>query len=113
MDRLEIRTKLASMGITSVECHYSGGGDSGAVDDITYRKIDGLTTTFENDVLQEAIQDLFWEAANTRAGSGWYNNDGGAGTIEWQVPTDDVNHQHAEYYTATNDYEYDEWPDAS
>lgn len=115
--------KLDDMGVRYVIATYTGGGDSGQIDDyyvyyhehisrdedeidIVYDKFsnwrnDKITCTSE---IPESIKDYFYELLDCV--EDWYNNDGGHGTVILNVTTGKskvFNHIHI---TTTESYEH-------
>lgn len=94
---------LRAAGCTCVEVEYDGYGDSGNVESVTF--------TPENLALPEALQDQVsnfgWQFAYSRH-PGFENNDGGFGTLTWDVAQDSISLTHNDRYTA---YETTEWED--
>ena len=113
--------RLADMGITGIKIHYDGGGDSGAIEDISYttelcalpedvddklsaygepslisldRKAYEMLENFANDVLLNNLED-------------WWNNDGGFGDLCICIPSGQYSiYNHIRYYD-TEDYMHD------
>ena len=116
MDRLQLRSKLALLGVHRVECEYSGGGDSGAVDAIKYFNAADEEVQFENDEMKRTLEELFWDLTTEREG-GWYNSDGvhegGSGNMRWHIPTDELRHHHMNHVLTAYPEDYEGWPDAS
>ena len=58
----------------------------------------------EDVALQEAVQDYAIDRVNSLHG-GWENNDGGEGTVTFDVPGGTVQVDHGQHYTRTEWYE--------
>ena len=114
--------KLADLGVTGIKIFYSGGGDSGDIDDIVY------TTTKEaafnnimnlpshgEDVLY--LQNLNDELANKikyfanekilNELEDWWNNDGGYGVMLIKIPSGQYEISNTIYVTDTEEFEHD------
>jgi len=101
-DMTGLLLKLADLGITGIKIFYSGGGDSGAIDDIVYttkeiedlddinylenfgdnvfvlKDLDsGLNADIENFAEEKILSDI----------EDWWNNDGGYGVMLIAVPS--------------------------
>ena len=114
--------KLADLGVTGIKIFYSGGGDSGDIDDIVY------TTTKEaafnnimnlpshgEDVLY--LQNLNDELANKikyfanekilNELEDWWNNDGGYGVMLIKIPSGQYEINNTIYVTDTEEFQHD------
>ena len=77
---------LQDNGIKQIVVNYSGGGDSGGIDEISFRDNKGDDMTFYcDDSVKSFIEDLAYSQLNCI--EDWYNNDGGWGQILIKVPT--------------------------
>ena len=77
----ELLELLKAKGIVSFTATYSGGGDSGSCDDISFQDANGDSSDGE-------VRSALAEFAETAAGTvslDWYNNEGGGGTLEWSA----------------------------
>lgn len=83
---------LFADGETEVIVAYSGGGDSGDVD--------------ENNTDDPEVADFLMHFVNNTH-SGWENNDGGSGEIFWDLRSDTIKLEHSEYFTDSRDYKYE------
>lgn len=85
--RIQLLTEALFMdGETKVELTYEGSGDSGGVEECNS----------EN----PHVQDLLMTFLSSVEG-GWENNDGGRGTITWDLRVDTVMIDHSEYVMET------------
>ena len=111
--------KLADLGVTGIKIFYSGGGDSGALDDIVYttkeiEDIDDINylENFGNEViflkdLDSALnQDIenFAEEKILSDIEDWWNNDGGYGVMLISVPSGNYKIDNTIYITNTEEY---------
>ena len=74
---------LKDVNIDKIVIHYSGGGDSGAIDDINFtdkddNEIDGWDRIDEQDVIKDAIEAFIYPKLDSI--EDWWNNEGGEGT---------------------------------
>lgn len=115
---------LADLGVTGILVIYSGGGDSGAIDDIIYTtdkfdeddeiaidQIDSLDAytphakylcnldqTIHDDLNNFLIDKLLDEVED------WWNNEGGYGRVSILVPSGKYKINNSIYITHTEDY---------
>ena len=114
--------KLADLGVTGIKIFYSGGGDSGALDDIVYttEEIGDLEDinyleNFGNGVL--FLKDLdsalnadienFAEEKILGDIEDWWNNDGGYGVMLIAVPSGNYQINNTIYITNIEEYYHD------
>ena len=120
--------KLADLGVTGINVRYSGGGDSGCIDEISY------TTDILNEDEYIAFDDLFELSAfgidvgkklnDLDSGvysdienfthdkilndiEDWWNNDGGFGTLCILVPSGKYKIQNTLYITNTEEFTHE------
>lgn len=114
--------KLADLDVTGIKIFYSGGGDSGDIDDIVY------TTTkkahfydiinlpnYGEDVfylqnLDAELADKIKDFANEKILNDledWWNNDGGYGTMLIKIPSGKYEIINNIYVTNTEKFEHD------
>ena len=114
--------KLADLGVTGIKIFYSGGGDSGDIDDVVY------TTTKEaafNDImnlstygegilhladLNGELRDQLIDFANEKILNDledWWNNDGGYGVMIIKIPSGKYEIANTIYVTDTEEFEHD------
>jgi hypothetical protein len=114
--------KLANLGVTGIKVHYDGGGDSGAIEDISY-----TTEPCETpDDVDEKVE-IGWGSKNNLADldqeayaaiekfaykilddiEDWWNNEGGFGDLSICVPSGKyMIDNHVRYYQ-TEDYQHE------
>ena len=103
MSRSELLEELRALGIERVEARYSGYGDEGYIDEIDFFPSE------PGKPMRRNIDDFFWEEIIDQSQhSGFYNNDGGYGTITWDIVTNKITMQHNDYYTETQSYDPEE-----
>ena len=68
--------------ITTIEVHYSGGGDDGCIDEINFtnHNEEAVTSIFNKEV-DSAFDDLLYDLLNDNIEWDWINNDGGSGIM--------------------------------
>lgn len=91
--RTELLGSLRALGITEVTAEYEGYGDSGNIEDVTLqpsgiRLLDDLSTRLE---------DFAWSFAYHQH-PGFENNEGGYGTLTWDISADSITLEHADRY---------------
>ena len=114
--------KLADLGVTGIKIFYSGGGDSGDIDDVVYTTI--KEAAFNNimnlsnhgeDVLYLAnldgeLRDDLIDFANEKILNDledWWNNDGGYGVMIIKIPSGEYEIKNTIYVTDTEEFEHD------
>lgn len=87
-ERVELRDLLCTKGVERVEAGYDGYGDSGNVNHVTVSPTD-----VEVKELATRLADFIWAIAYN-LNPGFEIDDGGEGTLTWDIGKDriDVNH---------------------
>mgnify|MGYP001490607308 CR=1 FL=1 len=118
----DLLLKLADLGVTGIKIFYSGGGDSGDIDDIVYTTTKDVTfydimnlPSHGEDVLY--LQNLNDELANKikyfanekilNELEDWWNNDGGYGVMLIKIPSGQYEINNTIYVTDTEEFEHD------
>ena len=120
--------QLADRGVTGIRVHYSGGGDSGAIEDINYTTatldeneedafeyISQLSTYGYNAApnlrdLDNSIYSDIQDFANDKILGDiedWWNNDGGYGVLCILVPSGKYKIENTIYITNTEEYTHE------
>ena len=114
--------KLADLDVTGIKIFYSGGGDSGDIDDIIYTttkeasfdNIMNLTSYGEDllnlQTLDDELSDKIKDFANEKILNhleDWWNNDGGYGTMLIKIPSGKYEINNMIYITDTEEFEHD------
>jgi hypothetical protein len=114
--------KLADAGVTGVKVSYSGGGDSGAIDAISYTAEPCETPEDVEDICDDAytsgsnlsdidsdaykaIEDFAYQRLDDV--EDWWNNDGGFGTLCICIPSGKYIINNHINITNTEDYFHD------
>jgi hypothetical protein len=95
--------KLKDLGITLIEADYQGSGDSGQIENFTYYSNDDVVDDIPNDV-HENIESMFY--GQLEYTEDWYNNEGGYGTINFNLNNLSVKIDESIRYTETKDTQY-------
>ena len=120
-DMTGLLLKLADLGVTGIKIFYSGGGDSGALDDIVYTTeeigdledinylenygegvlyladLDGaLKSDIENFAEEQILNDI----------EDWWNNDGGYGVMLIAIPSGNYKINNTIYITESEEYNH-------
>ena len=113
--------QLADLGVTGIKIFYSGGGDSGDIDDIVYTttkeadfiNIINLTNYGENllnlQTLDDELADKIKDFANEKILNDledWWNNDGGYGVMLIKIPSGQYEISNNIYVTDTEEFEH-------
>jgi hypothetical protein len=114
--------KLANLGVTGIKVHYDGGGDSGAIEGISY-----TTESCETpDDVDEKVE-IGWGSENNLADldqeaykaietfaykilddiEDWWNNEGGFGDLSICVPSGKYMIDNNVRYYETKDYQHE------
>lgn len=118
--------KLADLGVTGIKIIYSGGGDSGAIDDVVYttEKISNDKDNFDQiaDIktwgqnvlyVKDLDSDLcniiesFAEEEILNDVEDWWNDDGGYGVMLIKVPSGEYKIENNVYISNTETYNHD------
>ena len=94
------RRQLLEAGIHSVQVDYDGCGDSGCIENITYRDGQGSAVDLADQlaITEEQLTDLFYDLIQARH-PGWENNDGACGEFQWNLTEDALVHTHNDRFT--------------
>ena len=118
----DLLLKLADLGVTGIKIFYSGGGDSGDIDDVVYTttkeasfdNIMNLTSYGEDllnlQTLDDELSDKIKDFANEKILNDiedWWNNDGGYGTMLIKIPSGKYEINNMIYITDTEEFEHD------
>ena len=91
--RSELLPQLRALRITEVVAEYEGYGDSGNIEDVTVQPA-GIELP---DDLVTKVGDFAWSVAYHHH-PGFENNEGGYGTLTWDVTADSITLDHADRY---------------
>jgi hypothetical protein len=113
---------LYDMGVRKIEVRYSGGGDSGAIDEVIFlNEEEDDITEFVKDKLDaldvelsvDCIENVAYAQILNHHISDWYNNGGGAGNLYIEIPslkaygtTEYYEESEGVYDEETNSWEY-------
>ena len=113
--------QLADLGVTGIKVIYSGGGDSGAIDDIIYtteevtflEDLENLDQYSENVLNLKDLSTSLYSDIEDFAHSklldnieDWWNNEGGYGTILIAIPSGNYTINNNIYITETETYNH-------
>jgi hypothetical protein len=120
-DMTGLLLKLADLGVTGIKIIYSGGGDSGAIDDIIYtteevinlEDLDDLDPYSENVLnLRDLSTSLYSDIEDFATSKlldnieDWWNNEGGYGTVLITIPSGNYKINNNIYFTETETYNH-------
>ncbi len=91
------------MGVTLLEVQYEGYGDSGNVEDVTPTPTE---IKLESEV-NRRVEDFAWDFAYA-LNPGFENNEGGYGSLEWNLETDKITISHSNRYVESDTTEYED-----
>ena len=114
--------KLADLGVTGIKIFYSGGGDSGDIDDIIYTttkeaSFDDINTlsTYGEDLLNlqtldDELSDKIRDFASEKILNDiedWWNNDGGYGVMLIAIPSGKYKIDNTIYITNSHEFNHE------
>ena len=102
---LEFTLTAQKYGVDMIKLNYSGGGDSGQIDDIEYRDSCGKVMIIEDNPLNGYLEDFVNDKVLDDV-EDWYNNSGGYGEVIIDVKTGDITVNNTIYIQDTEDYEH-------
>ena len=120
-DMTGLLLQLADLGVTGIKIIYSGGGDSGAIDEIIYtteevtclEDLDDLDPYSENVLNLRDLSTSFYSNIEDFATSqlldnveDWWNNEGGYGTVLITIPSGNYTINNNIYFTETETYNH-------
>ncbi|WP_288960850.1 DUF6878 family protein [uncultured Sulfitobacter sp.] len=98
--RAALLVQLRALGVTGVTAEYEGYGDSGNVEDITLQP-SGIALPSE---LSSQLNAFAWGFAYQQH-PGFENNEGGYGTLTWDLTHDSIDLDHADRFVeSTHSY---------
>jgi len=100
--RVELLAQLCALGISEVTAEYEGYGDSGNVEDVTVQPSEVQLP----EPLATKVGDFAWSLAYHHH-PGFENNEGGYGTLTWDIAADSITLDHADRYVECS-HSYDE-----
>ena len=118
-DMTGLLLQLADLGVTGIKIIYSGGGDSGAIDDIIYttqevtflEDLDDLDPYSENVLnLRDLSTSLYSDIADFATSKllddieDWWNNEGGYGTVLISIPSGNYKINNNIYISNTEEF---------
>ena len=113
--------QLADLGVTGIKIIYSGGGDSGAIDEIIYttekvtnfEDLENLDQYSENVLnLRDLSTSLYSDIEDFATSKlldnieDWWNNEGGYGTVLIAIPSGNYKINNNIYFTETETYNH-------
>ena len=101
--RAALLTELRALGVALLEVQYEGYGDSGNVEDVT-----PTPTEIKLDTdLNRRVEDFAWDFAYA-LNPGFENNEGGYGSLEWNLQNDKITISHSNRYVESDTTEYED-----
>ncbi len=96
--RTDLLATLQKQKIKSLRLLYRGGADEGNIETIerypgtwggSYSNTIQEYRPLENENIEDLVRDLIWDILDDNFGS-WYNEEGGHGTIYWDMKNDTI-----------------------
>jgi|LakMenEpi03Aug12_release.lakeMendotaPanAssembly.Ray.scaffolds.fasta_scaffold187812_1 hypothetical protein len=100
----EVILELKDLSVDRVEIQYSGSGDSGDIDDVTYydKAGEGVEIEEKYEEVHEKVKDYALIILNDI--EDWWNNDGGYGILNLFITENTYSIENHIYITDTEDY---------
>ena len=98
LERAVLLEALRGKGITVLEARYDGYADSGNVGALAFNPEDA-----EIGDIASRLADFIWGTAYGLH-PGFEINDGGEGSFSWDMKSDRIDIDHADFYTERNEY---------
>ena len=104
ISNIGIILELKDLGVNFITIEYSGSGDSGCIDDITYHNKVNEVVTIEKDYeqLHQKLEKYVYNLLETI--EDWYNNDGGYGVVGMDLINNTYEIENHIYIKETEDY---------
>lgn len=97
--------KLKDKGVNNITIEYSGGGDSGDIENISFCDFEGNNVDIPTDDDYSAIENFaYYNYLNNI--EDWWNNDGGYGEMTINLETLEYTINHNVRYTQYDEYEH-------
>jgi hypothetical protein len=100
--RAELMAQLRALGISEITAEYEGYGDSGNVEDVTVQPAEVKLP----EPLATEVGDFAWSLAYHHH-PGFENNEGGYGTLTWDLRNDSITLDHSNRYIETDTTEHE------
>ena len=99
--------ELKDLGVDRVAIQYSGSGDSGDIDDVTYYNKAGEVVEIEEkyEEVHEKVKDYALIILNDI--EDWWNNEGGYGVLNMFISQNTYSIENHIYITETEDYHHE------
>ena len=99
--------ELKDLGVDKVEVNYSGSGDSGDIDDVTYYNKAGEVVKIEgeHEEVHNKLQDYAFILLDKI--EDWWNNEGGHGILSMFISQNTYSIENHIYITETEDYHHE------
>ena len=99
--------ELKDLGVDRVEINYSGSGDSGDIEDVTYYNKAGEVVEIEGEYedVHNKLQDYAFILLDKI--EDWWNNEGGHGILSMFISQNTYSIENHIYITETEDYHHE------
>ena len=98
----EIILTLKDLGVDKIIIQYSGSGDSGDIDEVTYYNKAGEVVDITGEGVHNKLQD--YALILLEKIEDWWNNDGGHGILNMFISENTYSIENHIYVTETEDY---------
>ena len=76
---------LKDLGVEKLVAEYSGSGDSGSIDSVYAENTEGDHVDLDD--FHDRVEEFMYEILSTKYDHDWYNNEGGNGTVYFNINT--------------------------
>ena len=109
----EVKLFMMNFNITDIAADFSGGGDDGDIDNFDFLRDDVVIELEKKDKRKylEKLLEFFYEILHTELnekGYDWINNEGGYGTITYNLSTDKYTVDYNERLIDEYNWDYNE-----
>ena len=96
----DLANRLKSIGVVTVYVSYDGCGDSGQIEEIVCRDVQGhhVRLTGKTPATDDQLADLFYDLIDARHPD-WGDDDGACGELVWDLEADTLKHTHNVRFT--------------
>jgi hypothetical protein len=74
---------LKDLGVKKLVAEYSGSGDSGGIDSVYGHNSEDEHVDLQD--FHDRVENFMYEILSTKYDYDWYNNDGGSGTVYFDI----------------------------
>ena len=83
LDKAAFFSGLKDLGVKKLAAEYSGSGDSGGIDSVYGHNSEDCYVDLQD--FHDCVENFMYEILSTKYDYDWYNNDGGSGTVYFDI----------------------------